>query len=309
MPVLNKPPNRRFQFSLRALFGVMTLSAFVLALIVPGPIRAVARQLVRARLSEYGVYISMHEVREHITVGRARITESEFNPLMPSIARWFRVRKVGFTGSGLGDAATSELYRFGDDLEELSFADTRVTDEGLRALADLGYLIRIDLTNTAVTDEGLEILSAHTRLGSLQLTGTKITDQGMTHLSHLSELSVLTMARTAVSDAGLAHLEGLTNLDELDLDDTGVSDAGLAHLKRLARLRELRLQRTGVTDAGLKSLLGHKELHFLFLDGTGVSWKGVNELREHLPQTFVFYADQVIDPWSKIGEVRSSTGP
>lgn len=55
-------------------------------------------------------------------------------------------------------------------------------DDGLRRVASLCHLRRLNLTYTRITDAGLGCLRTLTRLEALNLTGTNVTEQGVKKL-------------------------------------------------------------------------------------------------------------------------------
>jgi hypothetical protein len=60
--------------------------------------------------------------------------------------------------------------------------DTQLTDAGLKELAGLANLQRLDLRHTKVTDAGLKDLTGFKRLKELRVGGTRITDAGVMQL-------------------------------------------------------------------------------------------------------------------------------
>lgn len=115
---------------------------------------------------------------------------------------------------------------------EVDLADTKVTDSGLKHLAGLPKLQRLDLGyNSRISDDGLMHLVGLTELSALGLTETKITDDGLKHLSGLTKLSLLNLEGSKVTDAGLEHLKGLTELSQLHLEKTKVKDAAVTKLQ------------------------------------------------------------------------------
>jgi hypothetical protein len=115
-------------------------------------------------------------------------------------------------------------------LEWLYAGGTKLTDDGLRHLADLTELRFLDLNWTA-----------------------GITGSGFKHLGGLKNFSELHAHTTQVDDAAMEHLVGLP-LVKLSLIRTKITDAGLPHLKQMKALRELWLQETMVSSAGLTEL-------------------------------------------------------
>jgi hypothetical protein len=90
--------------------------------------------------------------------------------------------EVSLENAAIDDTALAPLHSF-PKLRVLSLANTRVTDQGLRDVATLSSLERLDLSGAqGVTDVGLGHLSALPKLQSLRLVGTPVTDDGVQKL-------------------------------------------------------------------------------------------------------------------------------
>jgi YHS domain-containing protein len=104
-------------------------------------------------------------------------------------------------------------------------------DDQLAELAPIApALYWLDLGETGVTDAGLKPLAAMKNLRRLQLDRTAITDTGLAHLAPLSHLESLSLHSTKITDTGLLALRALPRLRSLYLWQTGVTPAGLEKL-------------------------------------------------------------------------------
>jgi hypothetical protein len=169
-------------------------------------------------------------------------------------------------------------------LQEITDVDcsfSEVTDKGVKHLAGLLRLKRLELRGTRVTDEGMAILPSLRSLRSLNVSDTEITDSSMTHLEGLNYLTTLNLDSTRVTGAGLRHLKGLTRLRRLRLYNTQVDDAGLAHLKGMNDLRTLALGGTRVTDGGLIHVKSLPRLDWISVYRTRITSEGLLQLRTH----------------------------
>ncbi|MDB5292077.1 MAG: ribonuclease inhibitor [Phycisphaerales bacterium] len=90
----------------------------------------------------------------------------------------------------------------------------------------------LNLANTKVTDDALKALEGMKNLHRLHLERTAITDGGLAHLKGLTSLEYLNLYNTGVTDAGLAQLEGLKGLKNLYLWQSKVTDTGAEGLKK-----------------------------------------------------------------------------
>ena len=139
-----------------------------------------------------------------------------------------------------------------------------MTDAGLKGLAQLNNLTRLDLYNTKVSGVGLEEL-AHTSLTHINLMQTEATDAGVKGLALLKKLTHLDLRDTRVTDAGMKGLVPLTSLTCLYLHGTKVTNAGLKELAPLKKLNDLFLEDKNVTDQTLSVLREINLLHALTL--------------------------------------------
>jgi hypothetical protein len=68
------------------------------------------------------------------------------------------------------------------DVKEFSLVESPVTDAGLKELADMKNITRLDLRDTQVTDAGLKELAGLKKLTTLFLKGTQVTEAGVAEL-------------------------------------------------------------------------------------------------------------------------------
>lgn len=108
-----------------------------------------------------------------------------------------------------------------------------ITDQQAALLAPLSeQLYDLNLANTKVTDEGLKALEGMKNLHRLHLEKTAVTDAGLAHLKGLGNLEYLNLYSTSVTDEGLNNLNGLSSLKNLYLWQSKVTDAGADALRQ-----------------------------------------------------------------------------
>jgi hypothetical protein len=134
----------------------------------------------------------------------------------------------------------------------------QMTDAALERLSRLRHVTRLILDGTGrLTDAGVRHLADMPQLRDLDLSdhpGGTITDRGLEALGHLTELRHFKMCwQGAVTDGGVAHLAHCDRLESVNLLGTRTGDGALRALAGKAGLRDLKTGRL-VTDAGLRLL-------------------------------------------------------
>jgi Leucine-rich repeat (LRR) protein len=138
-------------------------------------------------------------------------------------------------------------------LESLDLSLSSFNDAGMRGLASLHDLRRLNLRDTLVTGEGLRNLNGLTGLEELDLAGTHVTDAGLASLQNLKAMRTLSLLGSEVSDESAALLAGMTELRELNLYRSQVTNAGLAKLAALKNLEAIDLRYSRVTASGVQA--------------------------------------------------------
>jgi hypothetical protein len=137
--------------------------------------------------------------------------------------RYFEtVVEVRYSFLRFDDVVLGRLACF-PNLDSLVFFETNVGDEGLRRLAKLKSLRRLNLFRTEITPLGLSYLE------DLQIEELRIgpywDNSSLPMLARLSQLESLTLQGCPdITDAGLEHLRPLKNLRLLRLELTGVTE-------------------------------------------------------------------------------------
>ena len=131
---------------------------------------------------------------------------------MPNTAPAMRpVRSITSVVGVPAIGTTAVKSRVMTELESLNLLfNDAVTDAGLKQVADLHSLRRLNLESTDISDQGLEHLAGLTKLLELDLSETKITDKGLGHLGKMSDLQVLRLSNTRTTDVGLGSLKVTT---------------------------------------------------------------------------------------------------
>jgi mono/diheme cytochrome c family protein len=92
-------------------------------------------------------------------------------------------------------------------------APQRCDDAMLAALAPVAsFIVDAELARTKVTDAGLKILADWENLRTLDLSRTQVTSAGLAAASGLNKLEVINLTETSVDDAGIEALKALPGL-------------------------------------------------------------------------------------------------
>ena len=123
---------------------------------------------------------------------------SERNPLL-------RAEFSSFAGE-IDDSALGALGGIKNNITQLDFSRTRMTDVAMRAAGGMQNLSWLAARNTVVSDNGLKSLSSLQFLTYLNLSGTKVTDRGLKSISSLKSLKEIYLWGSEVTENGVAAL-------------------------------------------------------------------------------------------------------
>ncbi|MGE0143145.1 MAG: c-type cytochrome domain-containing protein [Planctomycetota bacterium] len=138
---------------------------------------------------------------------------------------------LSLLGDAVDDTVFADLTGLAPTLVWLNLARTKVSDEGLAAVAKFPRLRRLNLANTSVGDAGLAHLRGLRELEYLNLYGTKVSDEGITALAELKSLEKLFLWQSAVSDEGAKKLSAALPSTRIDLGreaETMIAEAAKA---------------------------------------------------------------------------------
>lgn len=104
------------------------------------------------------------------------------------------------------DAAWKYVGRL-NGVDDLLLPGSGIGDEGVRNLAGLKKLRRLDLGGTPVSDASLTVLAQLPNLENLCLAATNVTDAAVPQLCTMRSLKVLWLTNTRVTEAGVRELK------------------------------------------------------------------------------------------------------
>jgi Leucine-rich repeat (LRR) protein len=175
-------------------------------------------------------------------------------------------------------------YRQCRNLESLSLAETKISDQGLALLKDLKHLKWLKLEGSkSISGEGLIGFQGQ-ELHYLDLSGTKIDDRILERLFEFKSLRTLWLRDTCITDVAVRRIGALAMLEELHLDGCkAITDKGVSWTSELGNLKRLCLSGTKVSDETLLRAEKMSNLKELEVYGTAISKEGVARLRKHRP--------------------------
>ena len=242
----------------------------------------VAREHGFANWIELRAFASSPQLSARLAAKPVRITVDAAGTEPRTVARsrdWDEIaRLVGehpdATLAAEGQMTDDVLARLSGRLETLKAVDFSgskgLTDEGVRHLARMPLLERLDLSGTSVTDQGLGVLSNLPRLRTLSLAWTRVSDEGVRPLAQCQELEQVNLAATETGDGAVRVLAGKEKLRDLAVT---LTDGGLALLHELPVFKRWRGGQAELTLLGPRSLPNHLSLRGSFSD------RGMQQLR------------------------------
>jgi beta-lactamase regulating signal transducer with metallopeptidase domain/Leucine-rich repeat (LRR) protein len=196
-----------------------------------------------------------------------------------------RLKKLVIVSSGLGDSGLKELAKL-RSLERLNLVFNHVSLGGLSALNDLSKLKSLEVLGLIDDGRTLDIGGCKEleRLYFHMATGNSLINEDLRCLKNLKKLKELQIGHmSTISDAGLACLSGLTEMEILTIGGPNVTDAGLAHFSNMNKLWMLNIC-GDISGDGLQKLRGLKMLNMLMVtSGQNINQKAVDKFKKSMP--------------------------
>ncbi|KAK4435467.1 hypothetical protein Salat_0710100 [Sesamum alatum] len=193
------------------------------------------------------------------------------------------------------DLSSSSLQSFSflrsmNALTNLNLSDSALVDNSVEHIAYIGAKLRyLNLSNTKVTSEGIGALAGHVpNLETVLLSGTPIDDTAVSYISMMLSLKAINLSKTNVkglirqdSDVSddvptFSALQNLSHLERLDLEEIHIKDAALHPLTNLGRLSYLSLRSVSLTDASLYHVSSAPKLVYLGVRDAVLTDSGLN---------------------------------
>jgi len=175
--------------------------------------------------------------------------------------------KVSHRGSSIDDAGLKELCEHLPNLESISLAHAKFTDEGGVHLAKLTKLKGLEIGTHKATPKTLVHL-AKLPLEYLQLGEGFESSECIPLVCAIPSLTRITFTNAkALSDADLKQLSGMPKLESLEMSGVELTDERVELLKSFSKLKTLRIVSrpkpySPEVQAKIKTLLPKTELKF-----------------------------------------------
>jgi hypothetical protein len=154
---------------------------------------------------------------------------------------WTKVTRVSHRGSAIDDDGLRELCEHLPNLESLSLAHAKFTDEGAVHLAKLTKLRSLEIGSRNATAACLRALKS-LPLESLQLGDGLDSAAGISALPAIASLKKLSITNgSTTTDADLQTLASLRNLESLQFDKLSITEERIPKLASFSFLQTLTL--------------------------------------------------------------------
>lgn len=184
-------------------------------------------------------------------------------------------------------AASDKLIsKLGPSIEVLCLdRSARLTEQGLRPLANLRHLRTLYICRNGFTDKALVEVKHISSLKNLYLSVNRFTDNGIRNLKDLPNLEFVDLSNTAVTGSGLRDTFGEKALEGLVASDLFLKDDDLREISKI-KIKRLSLSNNPlITDRGVEFLCEMTDLERLDLTGCAkLSISSRNKISRCLPQ-------------------------
>lgn len=159
-------------------------------------------------------------------------------------------------------------------------AEDGMSDRLMAGVGSLTGLRQITLTGSDVTDAGLKCLAKLPNLTKLEIASIQTNGSCFKGMSTLRHLNDLTISGDSIKLENVKFLAMLPELQSLQFDRACVNNAEVAYIGQCKELRSLDISlNPAVTDDSAKSLANLKHLETLNISGTSISLKGLTGLK------------------------------
>ncbi|WP_146585234.1 leucine-rich repeat domain-containing protein [Posidoniimonas polymericola] len=172
------------------------------------------------------------------------------------------------------------------NLREIDLRLTDLTDDGVRRLAQLTKLEKLDFSNTSVSGEGFADAQYALALRDLNLEKCPITDRGLKQIGQFVNLEQFYAGGNCkkVTDSGINYLTQLERLKTVSICGASITARSTASLERLNHLKTLWIENTPLGDEVVPNLSRLVSLERLWAKGTKISNDGFKRLQQVLPR-------------------------
>ncbi|WP_425397528.1 leucine-rich repeat domain-containing protein [Aeoliella sp.] len=150
------------------------------------------------------------------------------------LAQFGQLEGLTLHGPGSAPAESYTVLAALKKLRVLELSDIEVAENVTQQIGDLHSLTDLTLANARITDRGVKHLGTLNKLRALDLTKSPLTDVAVESILQLVDLEVLCIAQTQVTDEGLKKIAQLEKLRCLDISlGNGITLDGARKFQRL----------------------------------------------------------------------------
>lgn len=171
------------------------------------------------------------------------------------------LKVLALTNSVIGDPTVGTIAGSFPNLTELDLSsNSRLTNDALKVISELGKLERLTLYQTRFNDLGTDYLRELKNLRVLDLRGNMdASNMTMSVLGELPKLEALKHRSTVIDDYGMEDLARSKTLNSLLIEDFAITDRSGQHIAAIDTLTQLEILRCpGYDTEGLLALKGMK---------------------------------------------------
>lgn len=188
-------------------------------------------------------------------------------------------KNMDLTGSKVTDNGLDSIVHL--PLESLGLGITNITDKGLKKIAGITTLEKLDIReNHQLSSEGYAYLVKLKNLESLEATGNDIDVPGLKNIAKIKTLKNLVLSKNKkICNENLSIIQELPNLESLYLTQCPITVGGIKAISRL-RIKNLILRSSSVTDSAILILSKNTNIIYLGLADTKITDLGLGYLEE-----------------------------
>ncbi len=173
------------------------------------------------------------------------VSDQDFEGLKEKRFNYLRLVPCDVTGTGL-------RYIKDSGISILRIRDSKITDEGMKAISEIKSLTSLNIQSDEMTDLGVSYINSLPKLKGLTLQSDQLTDKSVEEVVKIKTLTILELISPNLTDRCLSGIATLPNLSTLIIVDAKLSSDAGVEISKIPKLDSLTL--CGLESISLKSL-------------------------------------------------------